>query len=89
MANPAIVPCPANVWTKVATGVKVGNIWVKDRPKNGGYMMHTYRLTTDPAPANETESMPILDQGIRIDHSVLIDVYIYALHDAGSVRVDV
>jgi hypothetical protein len=88
MANPLIVACAKDVWTKVATGVKVGNIWVKDKPLNG-FMMHTYKLTTDPAPTLETEAISILGQGIRIDHSVLIDVYIYAKNDAGSVRVDV
>lgn len=87
MANPVIVACAADVWTKVATAVLTGNIWVKDKPSGG--MMQTYRLTGDPAPTLETESMPILDIGIAINNSVGIDVYIYSKGGSGSVRVDI
>lgn len=87
MANPVIVACPADTWTKVATAVQVGNVWTKDVPKGG--LLQTYRITTNPAPTDLTDAMPIAQPGIPINSSFSIDVYIFAKNGAGSVRVDV
>ena len=87
MANPAIVACPADVWTKVATNVQVGNIWILKK-LNKGYLQ-TYRLAGEAAPTVTTEGIEIKEPGMAIDSSPGIDVYIYAKSGDGSVRVDV
>jgi len=87
MANPLIVPCPADTWTKVATGATSGVIYTKDRPSGGLY--HTNVLTLGAAPTGETEAIPIIDGKLDIVVAAASDIYIYAKGAAGSVRVDV
>lgn len=90
MANPVIVPCPVDVWTKVATNVTTGVIHIKDT-KPGSYLQ-TYRMTGEAAPHN-TDDLPegVTINGPReaIEATAGIDVYIMPRGVAGSVRVDV
>ena len=89
MANPVVVPCAKDVWTKVATNVISGQIWrLSSKPK----YYHTYRDTGGDAPEDLTEAVPIFVDG-NIDREEIaavsgIDIYIYCRRSAGSVRVD-
>lgn len=87
MANPVIVACPEGAWTKVATAVTGGVVYIKDNPPGGLY--HTNRLTTAAAPTGLTEAVPIIDGKLTISVAASSDIYIYAKGAAGSVRVDV
>jgi hypothetical protein len=85
MANPVIVACPADAWTKVATNVTAGNVYVLDQSVE---YLSTYRMTTDPAPTARTEGIKLDPPGQPISAAAGIDVYVYAITNAGSVRVD-
>lgn len=91
MANPVVVPCALDGWTKVATAATTGFIWIKDT--NASYKF-TYRMTTDPAPTDLSDAVVLPVPGYIINASAAIDVYIYAERpsststSAGSVRVD-
>lgn len=85
MANPAIVPCSAGVWTIVALGVTTGVVHIKDKNPNAYYQ--TYRDTTDPAPTDLTDAVPF-DTPLQISAATAIDVYVWCQGEAGSVRVD-
>lgn len=85
MANPVIVPCPVDVWTKVATNVTSGVIHILS--KSPDVYTQTYRLTAAGAPADETESVPF-DTPLQISAGAGIDVYIMPKGAAGSVRAD-
>lgn len=89
MANPDLIVCTEDEWTKVATNVKSGQI--HDKASRAVYFQ-TYRLTGVAAPLNtdETESVPIFneDKSIIISNSSAIDVYIFCKGEDGLVRVD-
>lgn len=89
MANPAIVACPQDAWTKIATNVTTGTIHRKLKSPN--LYLQTYRDTGDAAPTTIADAVPILVGGeqAEISASVSIDVYIYPVGAPGSVRVDV
>lgn len=86
MANPAIVACAADAWTKVATNVTTGMVHVKmSRPSYS----QTYRLTGEAAPTDLTDAIPLPDGSHAISATAGIDVYIWSHQYAGAVRVDV
>ena len=85
MANPTVIECPVDVWTLVATNVQTGS--VKVLKTDTGYSQ-TYRVTGDPAPADDTDAYDFKDI-LTINDSNGIDVYIKALNIDGRVRVDV
>ena len=85
MADPSIVTCTANAWTKVATNVKAG---VVSPFKTNVVYSQTYRDTGNPAPTDLLDALAF-DEPHMISASTGIDVYIYAHKKAGSVRVDV
>ena len=89
MANPVIIACPKNTWTKVATNITAGQI--HDKASRAEYFQ-TIRDTGDPAPLNTdlTEAVAIFneDKSILIASSIAIDVYIHCQGDDGKVRVD-
>lgn len=86
MADPAIVACPAEAWTLVAASVTTGIVHVmKDSPKA---YLQTYRAAGGGAPTQRSEGVKF-SGSIPISASALIDVYIWADGEAGSVRVDV
>jgi hypothetical protein len=87
MANPTTISCTKDVWTKVATNVTHGNVWVLN---NLPSYIHTYKLTGEAAP-NDTTDRPkgaILAHVAQIGSTVGIDVYVMALNTDGEVRVD-
>ena len=88
MANPVIVDCPADTWTKVATNVTTGQIHKK---KYNAKYIQTYVLTGQAAPTNNDLAVPIFTGGCSsaaISAASAIDVYLKPLGIAGSVRVD-
>lgn len=91
MPNPVFVDCPVGTWQIVATSVVSGQIWRASLAPD--IYIHTYRLTGDPAPTERSEGTTIFVDTEReveyISASLPIDVYIYAVGDAGRVRVDV
>lgn len=90
MANPLKVPCPANVWTKVATGVTSGTVVKLD--STPAKYLQTYRLTGETAPSDDTDAGILFEfdkNSAEIGHNVSIDVYVKAVTAAGAVRVDI
>lgn len=87
MPNPINVTCLADVWTKVATGVT--NAIIKKMNVRPNVYLETYRVTLDPAPADNTGANPIDASGeLIVSSAVAIDVYIQPVGVAGEVRVD-
>jgi hypothetical protein len=84
MTNPAVISTPVNVWTKVATGVTSGMVTTL----TPGPYLQTFRDTTDPAPTTKVDAVPLTSPFLLINNSVAIDIYIMAIRDVGSVRVD-
>ena len=88
MTNPAVVTVTANAWTKVATAVTKGQLWIKTRPSTA-YLV-TYRDTGDPAPTDLTDAVEFDHTGnMPISATAAIDVYVYNPDDVdGKIRVD-
>lgn len=84
MADPSVVACPKDVWTKVATGVTAGVIHIL---KTDTEYSQTYRATTNPAPTDLADAVP-LNTPFQISAAAAIDVYIQPKGIDGSVRVD-
>lgn len=87
MANPNLVACPVDTWTKVATNVTNGNVWISD--SSPGKYLQTFVLTGQAAPTGTGIGIAIRGDVIPIANTVGIDVYIYCIGAAGEVRVDV
>ena len=85
MASPEVKPCPADVWTLVATEVHTGVVHIDDTSPN--MYLQTYRDTGEAAPVDLTGALPF-DPLFQISMNVAIDVYVRAVKNAGSVRVD-
>ena len=85
MADPAVIPCPADAWTKVATNVQTGVVHI--RGNGPGLYLQTYRETGVAAPADKTDAVPFTTPLI-ISASTGIDVYVQPAGKDGSVRVD-
>lgn len=93
MANPLVVNCAADAWTKVATNVTTGMIWTIGGGPGRYYF--TQRDTGDPAPTDLTDAIGFdtmddegSNPGMPIQNSTGIDVYIWPTSEAGRVRVD-
>lgn len=89
MADPAIVPCAADVWTKVATNVSgnpAGFIHVKTQ--KGVSIEQTYRDTGGAAPTDLSTAIKFVKPTMEINSSVGIDVYLYPHGKAITVRMD-
>lgn len=88
MANPIIVTCDENVWTKVATNVTEGQVKKIDNKPHR--YLETYRMTGNAAPTDREEGIPAFMTAYSelISASAGIDVYIMAIGDNGKVRVD-
>lgn len=86
MADPVIVACPADAWTKVATNVTSGQVHIKNY--NPANYLQTYRDTGGTAPTDPEEGVQVSGQSIPIAATAGIDVYIMAQGAVGSVRVD-
>lgn len=87
MANPQVIETTVDAWTKVATSVRVGFVWIMDVTKT---YLHTYRGTGQAAPTSQGEGVELQVPGREINSQVAIDVYVYTTGDGnGKVRVDV
>jgi len=90
MANPALITCTKNTWTKVATNVTTGQIHKKSEAPQE--YLSTYRMTGGAAPTNKEEGVTIFVGG-NITEAISaiagIDVYIYPVTTDGKVRVDI
>jgi hypothetical protein len=85
MTNPAIVNCPKDIWTKVATNQTVGVIHILKTDPHAYYV--TYRVTADPAPITLADSIPFT-KSTPIAASAGSDYYIRPVGIDGQVRVD-
>lgn len=84
MANPAVVDCPANVWTKVATNVTAIRLRLMlTRPALYSF---TYVDTTGAGPSDLSQAVPVTGESLTF--AAAADVYIYPHGAAGRVRVD-
>jgi hypothetical protein len=93
MADPVGVDCPADTWTKVATNVTAGMVWLLINAPSQYFF--TYRDTGNPAPTTlddrtlfASTSIDGTTPGMPISAATGIDVYIYPTKAAGRVRVD-
>ncbi len=87
MADPLVVACPENTWTKIVTNVTNGMVHLLTASR--GIYLQTYRQTGEAAPTLASEGVRIFDNEAEISSDSNIDVYIYCQGEAGSVRVDV
>lgn len=89
MANPEKIVTPADIWTKVATGVTAGTI--HKAGTNPNKYLRTYKLTGETAPADSNIGVMAFKNGDPeiISHSVSIDVYIYPIGASGEVIVEI
>lgn len=85
MADPAIIECPADVWTKVANAVTTGVVHITDNKPN--VYLQTYRVAAQPAPTDNDDAIPF-DGPLQISNLTVIDVYVQPTKVAGEVRVD-
>ena len=90
MANPVLVACAKNVWTKVATNVTTGQVHIKNnKPEK---YLSTYRSNGELSPDDLDdleEGIPLIYPSTPIEATAGIDVYIMPRGEDGSVRVDV
>ena len=88
MADPEIISCPKDVWTKIATNVTTGQ--VHKMLKAPAVYLQTYRETGNSAPTDLSDSVPLFvgESQVPISSISGIDVYVYPVGKAGSVRVD-
>lgn len=86
MADPVIVACTKDAWTKVATNVTAATVWKKSTAPNVYYQ--TYRDTGTAAPTDLADAIPMTEPGQIFSFGAAADIYIYAKADTGSVRVD-
>lgn len=88
MADPVIIACSKDAWTKVATNVTSGSVSVKDGAGSRWYQ--TYLDTGGAAPANDdlSKAIDLIQPTDPIDSSIGIDVYVQPARQDGSVRVD-
>ena len=85
MANPTVVTTALGSWTAVATNVT--NITLHRQQTGGRKYAYTYRMTGDPAPTDLSDAQPF-DEPISFGPAAAIDIYVYSMVQAGSVRVD-
>lgn len=88
MANPAIIACALGQYTKVATNVTEGVIRL-DQATDPGDVLQTFRLTGQGAPTDGAEGRQFPMKDYPIGAIAGIDVYLWPLKRAISVRVDV
>jgi len=85
MANPAVTNLVADTWTKVATNVYSGYVWIL---KSGIGYLYTYRLTGEAAPTTLDDAIQFSMPGQEIAANDPIDVYVRSIGEAGRVRFD-
>jgi len=91
MADPTIKACAKGAWTKVATSIAAARIHTLITVGSGGssiVYLHTYRATGGAAPTLVTEGIPFDGITAEVEATANIDVYVWCIGAAGSVRVD-
>lgn len=84
MTTPALVPItPAGAWQKVATDIKTGVFKIKDSGPDAYY--HTYVDTGDAAPVTVPIGNIFFDK-VKLNNSVGVDFYIYAVGAVGVIE---
>ena len=86
MADPVVIECPQEVWTKVATNVMTGIVHVKEGINLNWFQ--TYRNTGNPAPTNLEDAVNLIKPMELISNTIGIDIYVYPMRGDGTVRVD-
>ncbi len=87
MAQDALaVPCPADTWVKVATGVVQGSIY---RTNSRPVYIQDVKVTGEAAPTDNSNAAPIFE---NVDVEIIgsdatIDVYVMAIRYDGAVTV--
>ena len=85
MADPALVTCPADTWTLVASSVTEGYVYIKNTQPNT--YLQTYRDAGNAAPTDDSTAEYMINPGAPISATAPIDVYIKAVATAGEVLV--
>lgn len=88
MANPALISCAKDVWTRVAQSVVAGAIYNMTPSVE---FLQTYRMTGQSAPSDGSDSVPAFiykHEPLSISAPEAIDVYLMPIGSAGVVRVD-
>jgi hypothetical protein len=85
MADPVIVACPKDAWTKVATNVTNGQVHKLDVK---AFYLRQYVDTGGSAPTDLTKAIRFDNESLPLSFSGGADVYLYCKRFAGSVRVD-
>ena len=85
MANPVFKNCPKGEWTKVATNVTQGAVWIQNVQAT---YMQMFKLTAEAAPTEQGDGARMELPGMAIAAPSAIDVYIWPVGHAGKVRVD-
>ena len=88
MANDALaVPCPADVWTLVASNVVTGSYFRKNT--SPGAYMQDVKVTGNPAPVDNSNAAPAFmnSNSEPIGSDAPIDVYIKAVGKDGEIVV--
>jgi hypothetical protein len=85
MANPVFIDCPEGEWTKVATGVIEGAVWIQNTQPT---YMQMFKITADEAPTEQSDGTLLEFPGMPISAPSAIDVYVWPIGHAGKVRVD-
>ena len=84
--TPTMTSLVADTWTKVATAVRTGVIWLSDVTPT---YKQTYVPTGGAAPTDDSLAIQFVDCYACISSDDPIDVYIKSVSVAGEVRVDV
>ncbi len=94
MANPVLVDCPQDEWTKVADGVAAGMLHPLGRTDTTSRKIpkyyQTYRVAGDPKPDDTTDlgEAVLFTASVNIQSASAIDVYVICVSAPGKVRVD-
>jgi len=86
MANPVLVALPLNTWTKVATNVTNGMIYVKQYQPTD--YVYTNVTTGGAAPTDESVSVILRSWTLAISSTSSIDVYMKCVSQVGAVVVN-
>ena len=92
-SNPAIVSCTVDTWILVAEDVQSCTLHKKTKGfdstnKNKTVWYHTYTVADDGTPSDMSTAIPWPESSLVFEADADCDVYIYAAHATGSVRVD-
>jgi hypothetical protein len=86
-SNPVLIDCPKGEWTKVATDVVNGFLRL-DQATDPEDVLQTHRLTGGAAPTLSKEGRQFSQKDLPIIATEGIDVYVWPLVRAISLRVD-